>query len=371
MTKISAEIIADSEDGRGNRITTFVLTFPRFILAELNTHRMFSKNSASSRAIPFKKMVESVQNDPFIPIAWQKDHKGMQGSEYITDEIDVKLNTDAWLKARDNAISSAKYLNHGVKDGRDNGVTKQLCNRLLEPFMWHKVILTATSFENFFELRCPKYTLTNHSPQKEVKVYHSKKDAELAFGSELEQCARELGFNNSKNQLFWFGINEGQSEIHMMALAEAMWDSIQSSVPKLLKEGEWHIPFGDKINEDVWYALTHVPNEKYNENSYDDFKLKIATARCARISYTTVGDFEKKIDYESDIKLHDRLLAEGHYSPFEHCARMMTDEEEYSFVKGVRFMNGTVSMLNSKSTGWCNNFKGFIQYRYLLQNNLT
>ena len=71
--KISAQIIADSVNTQGDRITTYILTFPRFILAELNTHRMFSRNSASSRAIPFEKMVKMVEEDTFIPIAWQKE----------------------------------------------------------------------------------------------------------------------------------------------------------------------------------------------------------------------------------------------------------------------------------------------------------
>ena len=71
-TKISAEIVADSLDSRGNRLTSLLITFPRIILAEINTHRMLSKNTSSSRAIPFSKMVEAVQNDPFIPTAWQK-----------------------------------------------------------------------------------------------------------------------------------------------------------------------------------------------------------------------------------------------------------------------------------------------------------
>ena len=74
-TKINAEIVADSLDPRGNRLTSLLITFPRIILAEVNTHRMLSKNTSSSRAIPLKKMIEAVENDPFIPIAWQKDHK--------------------------------------------------------------------------------------------------------------------------------------------------------------------------------------------------------------------------------------------------------------------------------------------------------
>ena len=71
--KISAEIIADSINTFGDRITTYLLTYPRFIHAELMTHRMFSRNSASSRAIPFKRMLQMVEEDPFIPIAWQKE----------------------------------------------------------------------------------------------------------------------------------------------------------------------------------------------------------------------------------------------------------------------------------------------------------
>ena len=151
--KISAKIVADSIDPRGNRITTFVLTYPRFIHAELLTHRLFSRNAASSRAIPFKKMVEDIENDPFIPIAWQKDHKGMQGVEYITDPVKIDDCVGTWLLARNKAIREAKDLNNL------HGVTKQLCNRLLEPFQWYTCLVTATEFDNFFELRMPCYEI--------------------------------------------------------------------------------------------------------------------------------------------------------------------------------------------------------------------
>ena len=139
VKQINAKIIADSKCPKGNRITTFVLTYPRIIHGELMTHRMFSRNAASSRAIPFNKMVKAIEEDPFTPIAWQKDHKGMQGSEYWTSE-DVADNVGyvsmrgskmidylehEWLLARDSAIRQAKVLN-------SSGLTKQLCNRLLE-----------------------------------------------------------------------------------------------------------------------------------------------------------------------------------------------------------------------------------------------
>lgn len=171
---IQAKIIADSLSPQGHRITTMQVTFPRMILAELNTHRLFSRNSASSRAIPFEKMVKSVQENPFIPTVW--------------------------------------------------------------------------NFENL--------------------------------------------------------------------------------------------------------------------------KIKISTARCARVSYTIVGEEGKKHDYQKDIELHDKLLSSGHMSPFEHCAKVMTDEEYRLFYKGNigSHLNGDIQF-KEHVLGWCNNFRGFIQYRYLIENN--
>lgn len=148
-----AEILADSKNPQGDRITTMKVTFPRFILAEFNTHRMFSRNSASSRAIPFKKMVKMVEENPFIPIAWQKDHKGMQGTEYFNKEQATFLEKK-WLLGRNSAVKEAKALT-------DVGTTKQLCNRLIEPFMWHTVIVTSgeEGLDNFYKLRSPEYTI--------------------------------------------------------------------------------------------------------------------------------------------------------------------------------------------------------------------
>ena len=96
MNKISATIVADSVNKQGDRLTSLLITFPRILLSEINTHRMLSKNTSSSRAIPFKKMVEAVQNNPFIPIAWQKEHKGMQGNEYFTDKVDLRALEQNW-----------------------------------------------------------------------------------------------------------------------------------------------------------------------------------------------------------------------------------------------------------------------------------
>ncbi len=354
MNKISAKIIADSVNSFGNRITTFELVFPRFILAELNTHRLFSRNSASSRAIPFKKMVEAVKTNPFIPIAWQKDHRGMQGTKYFEYGKDALGNcVDIWLRARDNAVIEAEKLN-------EYGVTKQLCNRLLEPFMYHKVLLTATEFENFFNLRCPQYP----SLYVKDKYYKSWKD----FLSSIEDTQTYI-HAAQYNDLQKLQNNKGQSEIHMMTLAEAMWDAYNESTPKKLKAGEYHIPYGDDIDLKKLFLepIEGLKNlcDFVIENSFPA-KIKIATARCARVSYQTLGD-NPKIDYEADIKLHDSLLSSGHYSPFEHCAQAMDDKEYATFFKGERY-SGNHKL--DKGFGWCNNFKGFIPYRYFIENKL-
>lgn len=372
MTRISAEVIADSITEQGHRLTTMKLVFPRYILAELNTHRMFSRNSASSRAIPFEKMVKAVQDDPFVPIAWQRDHKGMQGTEYITDETQLRLNTDAWLNARDNAVSSASYLNHAVHAKGD--VSKQLCNRLLEPFMWHTVLVSATEWENFFALRCPDYYIAGDKASSagdpKVLSYRSKKD-----------CIEDIGMpDRGEDPMFWLEVNRGQAEIHMMALAEAMWDARNESEPKKLGAGEWHIPFGDQIDQDVLdsYAQNHrgIPEDFHHYSSgmrvmkkdrVAGLRVKIATARCARISYTTVGN-ESEHTYEQDIKLHDRLLASGHMSPFEHCARAMTEAERWYWTRqsGLGLMGVDEKNFIHENQGWCGNFRGFVQYRKMI-----
>lgn len=106
-TKISAEIVAHSINKQGDELISLLVTFPRIILAEVNTHRMLSKNTSSSRAIPFAKMVESVKNDPFIPIAWQKEHKGMQGTQYWEDSSSINSIEKDWLTARDEAVKKS------------------------------------------------------------------------------------------------------------------------------------------------------------------------------------------------------------------------------------------------------------------------
>lgn len=359
---ISAKMICDSIDPRGNRLRTLEVVMPRYILAEFNTHRMLSRNSASSRAIPFDKMVNEVQERTFIPYAWQKNHKGMQGTEYHTDFTYNHAAEQGWLRARDTAVFEANLLNNNCD------ITKQLANRLLEPFMYHKVLVSGTEWDNFFNLRCPSYTF--HNDNKEF-TFKSRKDVIKHFGED-EEVEYESGNVKLKDLsvIQWLQLNTGQADIHMMFLAEAIWDATNESVPVKLKEGEWHVPYGDKIDKEILKLLT---KENWNSvvlsNAVDLMIRKISVARCARLSYQTLGD-NPVIDYEADLKLYDVLAKSGHYSPFEHVARVMTNQEYELFVKGTLEWTGgqyDKPLPTQGSDGWCLNFKGFIQERYLLE----
>jgi|SRR6478736_76771 len=192
-----ADIILDSVSPLGDRLTTMEFTFVRWVLAEFNTHRSHSRNSASSRAIPVEKVLGKVVETPAWPIVWASEQPGMQGGNELSgqDLADAKdLFLDIW-EATTSRIQV--YLDsHPEKKSR---LHKSLINRTLEPFMWHTVIATATEagWNNFFLLRATKF-----SPlaQPEIAV-----------------------------------------------VADMAYDAYQASQPILLGYGQWHTPY---IRED-------------------------------------------------------------------------------------------------------------------------
>lgn len=141
-----AEVICDSVSPSGVRLTTIEVTLHRFVLAELNTHRVFSRNSASSRAIPVQRQLDAVLDNPAVPLEFGSNQRGMQAGPPLTGE-DHERALAAWLGARDAAVASARNL-------LDLGVHKQVANRILEPFIWHTVIVTATEWDGFWQQRC-------------------------------------------------------------------------------------------------------------------------------------------------------------------------------------------------------------------------
>lgn len=342
---IKAEIVAHSLSPQGDELISVLCTFPRIILAEVNTHRMLSKNTSSSRAIPFKKMVESVQNNPFIPIAWQKEHTGMQGFEYFTDKVDLQSLEQNWLVARDRAVQTSVWLNEG-------GLTKQLCNRLLEPFMWTTMLITGSreAWENFFNLRNPVYEIGRNT-------FKSKKEV-LNYYSDDPNFPELRKYSN----LDWLQINKGQAEIHMMTLAEEIYDAMNESTPIQLQAGEWHVPFRDKIDNDI--LLDTLEDNNFPNDKIQNYLIKISTAMAAHTSYTIVGN-EKVKSLKKWIEIHDKLISYDppHSSPLEHCARAMS-EIEYTSCRTFKLAG------KNGEYGWCGPYKGFMSYRYFIDNNL-
>ncbi|HSH18452.1 MAG TPA: FAD-dependent thymidylate synthase [Candidatus Saccharimonadales bacterium] len=305
----NAEIIADSVSEAGDRLTTFEVTFPRMVLAEFNTHRMLSRNSASSRAIPVEKQLLRVLDDPFVPVHWGVNQPGMQADMALTADEAVKAE-EKWLLSRDYAVLGAVALIGGVERLQDESlkdrigvvagrlnyaaeplptpVHKQIANRLLEPFMWHTVIVTATDWSNYFALRA--------NPQAQPEIQR---------------------------------------------IAYMMRDVYESNAPALLGPDQWHLPLVQPDERDL---------------PIDALK-KIATARCARVSYLTHDTGQR--DAAKDIALHNALLGGGHMSPFEHLARPMTAEERQKYM---------VPIGEDSERPYCGNFQGWIQYRKEVPN---
>lgn len=170
----SVRILADSVNPVGDRLTTFECRYPRFVHSELLTHKDLSRNSASSRAIPISKMIEQVQTDPAMPVWWGKNQAGMQAREELPEHLKDAAKFH-WLKARDKAVGQALEM-------VELGVHKQIVNRLLEPWMWITVLVTATNYANFFSLRC------HPDAQPEIqKLAYMMRDA--YFSSKPRECA--------------------------------------------------------------------------------------------------------------------------------------------------------------------------------------
>lgn len=181
---ITAKIIAHSAYDGCPDLITLELKYPRFIHSEFMTHRVFSRNASSSRAIPVKRMIQDVLDDPVMPIEWGSNKPGMQAGEELTgsDLWEAEL---AWISARDHAVECARQMSAA-------GAHKQIVNRILEPFQHISVVVTATDWDNFFMLR------DHPAAQPEIRE-----------------------------------------------LARAMDKAISDSKPSKLQEGDAHLPYGE------------------------------------------------------------------------------------------------------------------------------
>jgi thymidylate synthase ThyX len=289
-----AKRLADSVSPDGDRLTTLEVTFPRFVLAEFNTHRVFSRNSASSRAIPVAKQLRRVLEEPFVPLEFGTNQPGMQAGPALVDEAQNVAERE-WLRARDDAVARvlglvtrpfkratqsdiAELLKEVEERARQKeiptdwlNVHKQVANRLLEPFMWHTVIVSATEWSNFWNLR------DHEDAQPEIR--------------RTAQLMRKVYEDSTPDEVAW---------------------------------DDWHLPLID--SEDRAQAVGKDPK----------YLVWISVGRCARVSYLTHSG---QRDHSADIDLHDRLLASGHMSPLEHPARPLKSPSPQESVWSGNFRN--------------------------------
>ncbi len=265
-----AKIICDSICDNGKRLTTMEVKMHRFVLAEFNTHRVFSRNSASSRAIPMSKIIKRVEEDTAWPVEWGKNQSGMQASKETLTLEELGLCENTWEIARDFIVGQVRKLEM-------IGLHKQLSNRLLEPWMFTTVIVSSTEWDGFFWQRCSELA----QPEIQVPAY------------------------------------DMQYEYY-------------TNVPKHLKMGEWHLPYIQ--DEDVEAAKgfwnSKNPASAYFE-SYKEHLKKVSVARCARVSYLT---HDGKRDIQKDIEMFLKLVKADpmHASPLEHVATPLVSSESKS-----------------------------------------
>lgn len=255
-TTPSAKVLLDSISPQGDRLTTLEVVMHRFVLAEFNTHRMFTRSSASSRAISIIRRIRMVLTDLAWPVEWGKDQPKMQSKELLPPWKQF-LCVIIWKIASLCAVACAYLLNL-------IGLHKQWTNRLLEPFMWHTVIVASVEWENFYKQRCSKF-----SPLAQPE---------------------------------------------MLRVADAIHNAIEASTPRLCNYGQWHAPL---LRPEDLPELHDVANGNGTETVRGGIKVSIA--RCARSSYLTHAGIREILE---DLKLFGRLETADppHWAPFEHAA---------------------------------------------------
>lgn len=298
---ITARILADSIAPCGTRMTTFEIEYPRFILAELNTHRMLSKNSASSRAIPVKAMHEHMRKFPAEPVHWGKNQPGMQAKEELTgnDLGDVQF---MWSRAMQDAMHWASQMSERA------GLHKQVANRITEPWMIMKTVISGTEWANFWWLRA-----------------HA----------------------------------DAQPEIH--ELATKMFTAYNASTPQALQPGEWHLPYV-KTYRDTHTGILHYLDADDKYITSEQARV-ISASCCAQVSYRKSDD-----SYEKAEKIYRQLIESQpcHASPVEHQATPMAYNKMIS--SDAEYWEPGITHLSANGDYWSGNLRDWIQFRKLIPN---
>lgn len=331
MTVISAKCIQASVGPNGVPIHALAVVYPRFIHAENKTHRrlkigsdivtietetalmddpFLSRNAASSRAIPVKKMLDQVREDPAMPVHWGKNQGGMQAYTELSQE--EAESAQAWWQTLGLQVAGS------VEEAAEMyGLHKQVLNRVIEPWQWMTVVVTATDWKNFFALR------DHPKAQPEIKE-----------------------------------------------LARVMREAIDSAEVMPLAAGELHVPFVDRkrVGFDMEYSVI-LDGEKVILSK--DQALRVSASCCAQTSFRSLDYSLTKADNIYTILVEDEPV---HASPFEHQAEALSNDSAVTFTLSqanapiVRFPRG-ITHMDRNGALWSGNIRGWIQHRQLIANH--
>ena len=300
---ITAKIVADSISESGKRITTFELEYPRWILAELNTHRQFSRNSMSSRAIPVSKQIQQIIENPATPVFWGLNQSGMSAKE---EHSNIDVCKGAWKVIAEEYAAFADVL-------KEQNLHKQIVNRLLEPFQRMKTVLTATEFDNFFKLRL--------APDAQPEI------------QELARCMKEARDNNK---------------------------------PEILKEGEWHTPYvnhfrGSNGDAELMYIVDNVGVSLEDALSVSTSCCAQVSYRAIDNSYNKAMDVYTKLGLNTE---HAHLSPTEHQGT---PTVLGNDCGYPTYPKGVTAIEPSKDIFSNTGKVWSGNFDGWIQHRQLIE----
>ena len=288
-------------------IVTLECEYPRFIHSEIMTHRVFSRNGASSRAIPVNAVVDHVNEFPAIPVYWGLKNKGMQAVEGHPEPSKCEAS---WLKLRD-LVS-----NHVKEEFFDKlGLHKQIANRPLEAFQTYKLVVTSTEWDNFFWLR------DDEDAQPEIRE-----------------------------------------------LAVRIQEAIKDSSPLSIYADEYHVPYVDRVRDSKG-VLKYLDPESKEELDYKD-ALALSASCCAQVSYRKLDtSLEKAIDLNKSFleskKIHASVF-EHQARPMEFP--YVPEEADIEKLHDILTISG-YTHLNKDGEFCSNNFIGWVQHRSLINNN--
>lgn len=317
-------IVRDSvQAGRPHhRVRSYQLTYPRILLAELNTHRQLARSTESSRAQPPEARLAQVRGKPYRPLRWGQRIKGM-GAGADLEEAAAEKASAAW----DDAIYYALLCGEALATA---GLAKEEVNRVVEPFSLCRTVVTSSQWDNFFALR-------------------THETAHPAF----------------------------------TLLARAMYVAGRRSMPVPLQPGEWHLPYitsGDVEVARGYVAFAGAANDAglrqpftYGRlGSWADYHLcRWSAARCARVSYNILGRANAAPTPADDDKTWAQLtgMAEAENPAawaWQNPAALSPGEWPYRPIHASPMEHQCTPPAENADLRWSGNLTGWVQFRKLL-----